>query len=172
MSVATSTAIIIGGVAAAGASVAGSAIASHGNTEAAKTQAQATQAGIDELKREYDLERGDTAPYRQSGYGSLNALNYGLGLPAVDIPSEQKPANPNAPQVPAQFTDHLNALAQQGGTTGKLAGQVGSKLNSAQAIVNAGNGNVRIRNPQDGQIYSIPASQAGAAVNAGGVVVN
>ncbi len=68
---------------AGGSAIAGSAIAAHGNTSAAKTQAGSDAAALAQAKEIYQQQRADQGPYRESGYGAMDALNFGLGLPAV-----------------------------------------------------------------------------------------
>jgi hypothetical protein len=122
------TALLISGLASAGGAVAGGAIASHGNTEAAKTQAQATQAGIDELKREYDLQRSDLAPYRGVGAGAVGNLAYlgGITMPSSTTPQIGTPTNP------------LQTTPASLGTLGVPSGSLFA-ANASQPAVNAYN---------------------------------
>lgn len=60
--------------------VIGGVVADRQGTKAAGAQRDAArQAGNTELAM-YDQNREDLAPFRESGYGALNELNYGLGL--------------------------------------------------------------------------------------------
>ena len=175
-------------------------IASGGNTKAAETnaaasdkaaeiQSQTADKALAQAKDIYEQQRADEGPYREGGYNSLNALNYGLGLPAV---SYQAPASatptptnlpsstingvtfPGAPQVPDSTVSGLNALGQRGGMTGNLAQQVAGKVNNAQNIVNqtyAGSGPTTKVKAPNGLVYLVPNDKVDAAKQAGGVVV-
>lgn len=59
----------------AGASVLGGIMGSKASNKAAKAQQEASAAQIAEERRQYDTTRADFAPYRSSGYNSLNKLN-------------------------------------------------------------------------------------------------
>ncbi len=63
-----------GYVAVAGATLVGGAMASDAASGAADTQAASSAAGIDEQRRQYDLTRGDYAPYRAAGTQALGRL--------------------------------------------------------------------------------------------------
>jgi hypothetical protein len=62
----------------------GSVIGSLGAGSAAKTQANATTQGIGEQRREFDITRADTAPYRDAGTGALAQLQAALGMKGPD----------------------------------------------------------------------------------------
>lgn len=61
------------------ASVVGSVISSNAVGDAADTQAAGTAAGIAEQRRQYDLTRGDYAPYRDAGTKALGQLQDEMG---------------------------------------------------------------------------------------------
>lgn len=69
-------AVIAGGIAAAGA-IGSAVIGSKAAKKAASAQQQSTQAGIDEIRRQYDLSRTDLAPWRQAGG---TAITTGLAM--------------------------------------------------------------------------------------------
>ncbi len=72
-----------------GGSIVSGVIGSKNASKAADAQASAAQDAADESARQYDLSREDLAPYRQSGYNALSALNYEMGLgPAPGITPE------------------------------------------------------------------------------------
>lgn len=58
--------------------VLGSLIGADASRSAANTQADATRAGIAEQQRQFDLIRGDQAPYRAAGVDALGQLQTGL----------------------------------------------------------------------------------------------
>jgi hypothetical protein len=58
-------------------SIGGALIGSSASKKAAKAQTQATQAGIDEERRQFDLSRGDLAPWREAG---SQAIGQGLAM--------------------------------------------------------------------------------------------
>jgi hypothetical protein len=76
-----------GYVAVAAAGVVGGVISSKGAKDAAKTSAQGTEAGIEEQRRQFDLTREDTAPYRQAGVNALGKLQTEIDAPttAADV---------------------------------------------------------------------------------------
>lgn len=63
-----------GMVAVGGATLGGAYLASQSAKGAAKDQRAGTQAGIGEQRRQFDLTRSDTAPYRQAGVNALEQL--------------------------------------------------------------------------------------------------
>lgn len=74
---------------AAAAITAGSAVyaaksAKSAANKAANATTQAADASIAEQQRQFDLSRQDTAAWRTSGEGALNALNKLYGLPSTD----------------------------------------------------------------------------------------
>lgn len=64
MSVATSTAIILGTTIGAGSSIAGAAIASHSAKNAAKTQAASADKALALEREQYQQQQQNLAPYR------------------------------------------------------------------------------------------------------------
>ena len=59
--------------------IGGALIASDATGDAADSQARSTQASIDEQRRQYDLTRGDYAPYRAAGVRALSQLQSDIG---------------------------------------------------------------------------------------------
>lgn len=68
-------------VAIAGAAVIGGATSIIGGNKAAKAQKDAANQSIAEQQREYDQDRADLAPWRDTGKGALSILGgvYGIG---------------------------------------------------------------------------------------------
>jgi len=93
--VGTTTALIIGGIAAAGSSVASGAIASRAAGKAAKTQAEAAQYATDIQHEQWLREQENVAPWLATGQSALNALSYGMGLGTL-TPTTNTIADPNA----------------------------------------------------------------------------
>lgn len=88
------------GWAAAGAvaAVAGGVIASQGAQSAANTQANAANNAQQISQQEFNTITGQNAPYMQSGYGALSALDWGLGI------TPQTATGQSPVQSPAQST--------------------------------------------------------------------
>lgn len=63
----------------------GSLISGMLGNEAAGAQGDASAAAIAEQRRQFDLIRGDTAPYRQAGVGALSRYNQLMGLPTNNV---------------------------------------------------------------------------------------
>ncbi len=118
MSVAVSTAIAIGGIAAAGSSIAGAKMASGATKDAAKTQAASADKALAIQKQMYDQTRTDEAPYRQLGAGAVGLLGQGLGLPAQQQTWAPAPATAAQPAAPA--------AASGGGFLGGLGHALGA----------------------------------------------
>lgn len=74
------TAAIVG---AAVAGVAGSAMQAGAASDAANTQAAAAQNAQQISLGEFNTITGQEQPFMQGGYGALNALEYGLGIPST-----------------------------------------------------------------------------------------
>ena len=62
-------------------------MSSRATKNAAQTSAQGTEAGIAEQRRQFDLTRDDTAPYRQAGVNALTRLQTDIDAPvtAADV---------------------------------------------------------------------------------------
>ncbi len=69
----------------AAGSIAGGLLSNKGKKKAAKLQKKALKYQIFADQQ----ARNDLAPYRQAGYGALNALNRAMGLGQVGIPQDQ-----------------------------------------------------------------------------------
>lgn len=63
--------------------IAGAVIGGHAAKKAAKTQAASAQAGIDEVKRQFDLGRADLEPWRTAG-GQAIGQGYAMLQPGYD----------------------------------------------------------------------------------------
>lgn len=85
----------LGWVAAAGAvaGIAGSVLQSNAASDAANAQAGAAENAQQISQNEFNTITAQNAPYMQSGYGALSALDYGLGI----TPQTATGGNPNAP---------------------------------------------------------------------------
>lgn len=80
----------IWGAALASAAV-GAGASIYGSNQAAKAAGKGAEASIGESRRQFDLVRQDTAPYRQAGVGALDKLArlYGLGSVGSGAPQRQ-----------------------------------------------------------------------------------
>ena len=63
-------------------------------SKAANAQQEAAEATVKEQRRQFDLMRSDTAPYRSAGYNALAAMQYEMGL--GPMPGSTGAANVNA----------------------------------------------------------------------------
>lgn len=79
MSVALSTAAIIGGVVSGGAAIGSAAIGAHAAGKAADEQAQSAQKALDFQKQTFATEQANYAPYLDAGKTSVNQLMTDLG---------------------------------------------------------------------------------------------
>ena len=66
---------VIGAITGAGALLGGSAIQARSVGKAADKESDTADKALAHAKEIYEQQRSDQAPYRQTGYGSLNALN-------------------------------------------------------------------------------------------------
>jgi hypothetical protein len=88
-------------VAVGGASLLSGVLGSKASKSAASTQAGAAQYAADIANRQYQDTVARQAPFVQSGYGSLGALNYLLGIPN---PSPYAPQPAGGPATYPQMT--------------------------------------------------------------------
>lgn len=65
---------------------------------ASRSQARAADAAADEQRRQFDLIRGDTAPYRQAGVGALSRYNQLMGLPTNNVLAAPQQPQTTQPQ--------------------------------------------------------------------------
>lgn len=63
----------------------------YGAQSAARAQSGATQAAIDEQRRQFDLTRGDYAPYREAGVNALGQLQTDMNAPVTAADVMQDP---------------------------------------------------------------------------------
>lgn len=75
-------AVIAAGIGAAGA-IGGAVLGSKASKKASSAQQAAAQAGIDEQRRQFDLSRGDLAPWRTAG-GAAIGQGYAMLQPGFD----------------------------------------------------------------------------------------
>jgi len=132
-------------VAVAGASLVGAAISSNAATSAADTQAAALRSGQQVTQNEFNTITAQEQPFLQSGYGSMNQLNYLMGTSGGGA-SQQVPQQPaytgnygnnpsnvapggyiqttgqNGPGGPGANTGNRQLQVGPGGATGAPAG--------------------------------------------------
>lgn len=72
----------------AGGAILGGAIASKGAKDAAGSQSAATAESIAEQRRQFDLQRADSAPYRETGGRALKQLEDANTLDGSDLVRE------------------------------------------------------------------------------------
>lgn len=114
----------IGAVGAIG----GALISSNGAKDAADTQKAATDAGIGEQQREYDLARGDQAPYRAAGSTALGQLATENNTPFDPKSVQMEPGYQFGLQQGQQAIDRKTAAAggRISGAALKAAAQYGT----------------------------------------------
>lgn len=139
----------------AGTSLAGAGIASHGQTKAAELQAASADKALAELKRQYELQREDLAPYRNLGAGAVGNLSYLGGIAPPTLPAQAAP----------QASTALASLGAPHGTNPTNAPVTG------QAMPRPGVQMVKVRSPS-GQIGDVPAHLLPKALQAGGTQVS
>lgn len=116
---------------AAGVGAAGSAYAANQASKGQKASAAAGQAATDyataEQRRQYDLSRGDNAPWLQAGQGALAQLSRLYGLPTTAQPAmtqpvaQQQPFNGYAAQATPSGNFSVPAYAgRQDGTYAQM----------------------------------------------------
>ena len=80
--------------AVAGGAIVGSYVSGNAAKDAANTQANASKSAADSSLAQFNTINSQQAPYRQSGYGALNALNTYLGIaPPSAVAPEQSQSN-------------------------------------------------------------------------------
>lgn len=79
------------GAAAVVGSVGGALISANAMGNAADTQAAATKGSIEEQRRQFDLQREDSAPYRTAGANALQQFQAGINTPTTAADVMQDP---------------------------------------------------------------------------------
>lgn len=139
MSIATSTALIIGGVAAAGigagASLSAAGTQADAATQAANIQQSDAEKSLAEQKRQFDINQANQAPFLQAGQGAVTKLsdlmNNG-GFPAWDQVF-QAPTADQARQTPGyQFALQQGEGAIENSAAAKGGLLSGNTLNAEQ----------------------------------------
>jgi hypothetical protein len=87
---------VASGVILAGGAIASSAIQAGAASDAANAQAGAAENAQQISQNEFNTITAQNAPFMQSGYGALSALDYGLGI----TPQTATGGSPNAPAGP------------------------------------------------------------------------
>jgi hypothetical protein len=123
---------IWGAVIAGGAALAGAVYSSNQAKKAGSAAAAGSDAAIAEQRRQFDLTRSDTAPYRQIGAGALSLLGAPYGLltgptngfgPGGEAMAGATPVNgfaPVASTAPGGKYNIGGQLTQKLGTVGKI----------------------------------------------------
>ncbi len=155
----------------AGASIYAAHTAAKGNEKAAETQASSDDKALSQAKEIYDTQRGDQAPYRQSGYGALDALNYGLGLPAVARPPAGAAPPTGTATTPSDGTmppGSVQAPIPGKSATGSIGFTRGRDLYQDRQLQSGAI--VKVKAP-NGLIYLVPQAKAAEAQQKGGQLV-
>lgn len=98
-------------VAVGGGALLGGIVASQGAQSAANTQADAARNAQQISENQFNTINAQNAPYMQSGYGALSALNYGLGI----NPQTATGGFPATPAGGNAFTSTSGAQSTPGG---------------------------------------------------------
>lgn len=117
----------VAAVGAAGA-IGGALISSSSAKSAAGTQAQATDAAIAEQQRQYDQNRADQTPYRETGNQALTQLQYENNQPLDQSKVQLDPGYQFGLQQGQQAIDRKTAAAggRISGASLKAAAQYGT----------------------------------------------
>jgi hypothetical protein len=112
------TAAIIGGLALAGSSVASGVLANKGANAQANAVKDASAAAVAEQQRQYDLNRQDLAPWRNSGGAANSKLAYLMGVgPQYPGAQPTQPGQAGGGYAPQPQRD----MSQYGGAGSRLA---------------------------------------------------
>jgi hypothetical protein len=148
-------------VAVGGSALVGAAASSYAGNKAAGASKDATQASVAEQRRQFDLTREDTAPYRQVGRGALGKLSQLYGLGSITDPAL-------APKVGTRVykSSDIERLLQQGLSVDDILKlgtyNPGAKVSDTQRLMQRYNlSAAQINQLQNGQ-FSSPAAGPGA----------
>lgn len=84
-----------GAVAAAGISLIGSQMQADSAEDAVSAQKESSAAAIGEQRRQFDVNRSDLAPWRNTGRSALNRIALGLGLSSSSLDPASAPVMPS-----------------------------------------------------------------------------
>jgi hypothetical protein len=106
--------------------IAGPVYAAHQQGRATDAQTRAAAEANAEARRQFDLNRADTAPYRSVGTGALGLLAqlYGIGVPATQGEFDEQAylaANPDVARDPYFATRAKEHYEQHGAAEGRQA---------------------------------------------------
>ena len=106
-----------------GGSVASGALGAYASGKAADAQEAAAQMATEEQRRQFDLMRSDTAPYRQAGSAAIGRLGGLYGLPGYDSvdPTSTLQQTPGYQFRLSQGQQALDRLQSAGRSTGGKA---------------------------------------------------
>lgn len=122
-------AAVVGGAAisAGGSLLAGSQQAS-GAKAAARASERATEASIAEQRRQFDLTRGDFAPYREVGTNALYAYANLFGVPTGQENASAAPAAAPQPQFPTTRPGATSPVTNQNATPWGMQDAQGNQI--------------------------------------------
>ena len=115
MAISTAAAIIGGSVLSGGAALLAGGAQADAASEAAALQAQATRESVGEQRRQFNLLRGDLAPYRETGANALAqyAALYGIGRGGGGTAgTTEQNVHDFIPAGPNNFFQGANTLAE------------------------------------------------------------
>ena len=118
------------------AGLAGAAAQSGAIKDAARTQTEATANALAEQRRQYDLNRGDLAPYRDAGVGALGQLQTGLNTPTTAADVMQDPGYQFALDQGQQALDRR--FSASGGRLSGASLKAASRFNTGTAAAGYG----------------------------------
>ena len=109
--------------------LAGSAMQAGAASDAANAQASASENAQAISQQEFNTITAQNAPYMQSGYGALSALDYGLGI----TPQTATGGNPNAAPINGYDPSSGYQISPYGGVSqfipgGGMGGLGGSRI--------------------------------------------
>lgn len=124
---------LLGGIIGGITNLIGGGKSSKGAERAAQYQAQAAREGIAEQRRQFDLTRGDFAPYQQAGQQALERLSALMGLGGAEDQQTEIDALRGSPLYQSLYRTGEEATLANASATGGLRGG-----NTQAALYNLG----------------------------------
>jgi len=151
----------------AGATVVSSLISSNSASDTAQTQADSTSAGIGEQRRQFDLTRGDFAPYREAGTRALGSLESDIGRMPTSAEVMSDPGYQFGMQQGQQALDRKTSAAGGRISGAALKGAAEYATNYATTGYNAAYQRRQDRLNRLASLAGIGQSSTGASASAG-----
>ncbi len=128
---------MIPAAAIAGASVVSGLLGAGASSKAGKQAAEATREATAEQRRQFDLARGDLAPYRETGYGALDQMAEMQGLRPARLDLDVTNAQNEIASYTASIQEIWNDPARPAETKAGEAAMYQQKIQDAQTRLTA-----------------------------------